>query len=58
MGLSIDEIVQRRPYNAAADFVDGSVARGFGNKVAFIDPERTLTYGVLQARSCQFARAL
>lgn len=58
MGMSIDEIVQRRPYNAAADFVDSSVARGFGGKVAFTDPERTLTYGELQARSCRFARAL
>src|SRR6185503_2952054 len=58
MGLSIDEIVQRRAYNAAADLVDGNVARGLGNKVAFTDPERTLTYGELQARSCRFARAL
>ena len=58
MGLPIDEIVQRRAYNAAADLVDGNVARGLGGKVAFTDPERTLTYGELQARSCQFARAL
>jgi 4-hydroxybenzoate-CoA ligase len=58
MGPSIDEIVLRRPYNAAADLVDGAVARGFGNKVLFTDPERTITYGELQARSCQFARAL
>jgi 4-hydroxybenzoate-CoA ligase len=58
MGLSIDEIVQRRPYNAAADFVDGNVARGRGSKVAFTDPERTLSYGELQARSCRFAHAL
>jgi 4-hydroxybenzoate-CoA ligase len=58
MGLSIDEIVQRRAYNAAADLVDGNVARGLGGKVAFTDPDRTLTYGALQGRSCQFARAL
>ena len=58
MGLPIDEIVQRRAYNAAADLIDGNVARGLGGKVAFTDPERTLTYGELQARSCQFARAL
>ncbi len=58
MGLSIDEIVQRRAYNAAADLVDGNVARGLGGKVAFTDPERTLTYGALQAQSCRFARAL
>ena len=58
MGLSINEIVQRRAYNAAADLVDGNVARGLGGKVAFTDPERTLTYGALQAQSCRFARAL
>ena len=58
MGLPIDEVVQRRAYNAAADLIDGNVARGLGGKVAFTDPERTLTYGELQARSCQFARAL
>jgi 4-hydroxybenzoate-CoA ligase len=58
MALSIDEIVQRRAYNAAADLVDGNVARGLGGKVAFTDPERSLTYGALQAGSCRFARAL
>ena len=58
MTVSIDEIVQRRPYNAAADLVDGNVARGLGGKVAFTDPERSLTYDALQAKSCQFARAL
>src|SRR4029079_1268646 len=57
MSLSIDEIVQRRAYNAAADLIDGNVARGLGGKIAFTDPERTLTYGALQARSCQFSRA-
>ena len=54
----LDEILQRRPYNAAADFVDANVARGLGAKVAFADPHRTLTYGELQARSVNFARAL
>lgn len=58
MALSIDEIVQRRPYNAAVDLVDGNVARGLGAKPAFIDPERTLSYAALAARSCQLARAL
>src|SRR5262249_36142200 len=38
-GPSIDEIVRRRQYNAAADFVDGNVARGLGDKVVFTDPE-------------------
>jgi 4-hydroxybenzoate-CoA ligase len=48
----------RRPYNAVTDFVDANVARGLGNKIAFIDPERSLTYGGLQARSISFANAL
>ncbi|MGC2714494.1 MAG: benzoate-CoA ligase family protein [Pseudolabrys sp.] len=48
----------RRPYNAVTDFVDANVARGLGNKIAFIDPERSLTYGDLQARSTRFANAL
>ncbi|HEV2957778.1 MAG TPA: benzoate-CoA ligase family protein, partial [Xanthobacteraceae bacterium] len=48
----------RRPYNAAAELVDGNVKRGLADKVAFIDPERTLTYGALQADSCRFARGL
>ena len=52
------EFSQRRPYNAVADFVDANVARGLGNKTAFIDPERSLTYGDLQARSVRFANAL
>ena len=48
----------RRPYNAVTDFVDANVARGLGNKIAFIDPERSLTYDGLQARSIRFANAL
>ena len=56
--LLTDDFSRRRPYNAASDFVDANVARGLGDKVAFIDPERSLTYGELQARSCHFARAL
>ena len=32
--------------------------QGRGNKVAFVDPERSLTYGELQARSIRFANAL
>jgi 4-hydroxybenzoate-CoA ligase len=54
----LDDLLQRRPYNAATDFVDANVARGFGGKVAFIDTERTLTYRELQARTFQFAAAL
>ena len=53
-----DEFSQRRPYNAATDFVDANVARGLGGKIVFLDPERSLTYGELQNRSFQFAAAL
>ncbi len=35
-------------YNAAVDFVDRNVAEGRGEKVAFIDPSRNLTYGELR----------
>jgi len=54
----LDDLLQRRPYNAVADFVDAPVARGFAEKIAFIDAERSLSYGELQARSCRFAAAL
>src|SRR5262245_44017705 len=54
----LDDLLQRRPYNAATDFVDANVARGLGEKIAFIDPGRTLTYGELQTHSFQFAAAL
>src|SRR5262245_34727757 len=54
----LEDLLQRRPYNAATDFVDANVARGRGDKVAFTDPERSLTYAQLQANSCRFAAAL
>ncbi|MEA2937003.1 MAG: 4-hydroxybenzoate-CoA ligase [Alphaproteobacteria bacterium] len=54
----LDDLLQRRPYNAAADFIDGNVARGLGGKIAFTDSERSLTYAGLQSRSFQFAAAL
>ena len=44
-----------RNYNAATDFVDRNIDEGRTNKAAFIDPERTLTYGQLQEASCQMA---
>jgi 4-hydroxybenzoate-CoA ligase len=53
-----EDFSQRRPYNAVTDFVDANVARGLGGKIAFIDPDGALTYGELQARTCQFAAAL
>ncbi len=37
-----------RDYNAAVDFVDRNVAEGRGDKTAFIDPFRNLTYAELR----------
>ena len=34
------------------------VARGLGEKIAFTDSDRSLTYGELQTRTCRFAAAL
>ena len=47
-----------REYNAAADFVDRNVEEGRAGKTAFIDPERSLTYGGLQHATCQMANLL
>jgi 4-hydroxybenzoate-CoA ligase len=54
----LEDVLQRRPYNAAVDFVDANVARGLGEKIAFTDSERSLTYAELHDRSCRFAMAL
>ena len=53
-----DDFNERRPYNAVSDFVDAHVARGRGDKLAFIEPDRSLTYAALQERSIRFAHAL
>jgi 4-hydroxybenzoate-CoA ligase len=53
-----DEFLRRRPYNAASDMIDANVGRGLADKVAFTDPDRAITYGELQSRTCQLARAL
>ncbi|HXF88202.1 MAG TPA: benzoate-CoA ligase family protein [Xanthobacteraceae bacterium] len=37
-----------RDYNAAVDFVDRNVAEGRGDKIAFIDPSRNISYGELR----------
>src|ERR1700687_3140196 len=59
MGIGLpDDFAARRPYNAVSDFIDVNVARGLGQKNAFIDPDRSLTYGDLQTRSVRFANAL
>ncbi|MCP1335868.1 benzoate-CoA ligase family protein [Futiania mangrovi] len=47
-----------RAYNAATDFLDRNVAEGLGDKIAFIDPERSVTYGALLGASCQVANLL
>jgi 4-hydroxybenzoate-CoA ligase len=54
----LEDFSRRRPYNAVTDFVDANVARGLGDKVAFVDTERSITYGELQFRTYQFAAAL
>ena len=54
----LEDFLQRRPYNAASDLIDAPVARGFVEKLAFVDAERSLTYGELQVRTCAFASAL
>jgi 4-hydroxybenzoate-CoA ligase len=54
----LDDLLQRRPYNAVTDLVDAHVACGRGGKIAFTDSDRSLTYAELQARTCRFAAAL
>ncbi|HXQ82599.1 MAG TPA: AMP-binding protein, partial [Xanthobacteraceae bacterium] len=54
----LEELLQRRPYNAVTDLIDAQVARGLGDKIAFVDFDRSLSYGELQARTCRFAAAL
>jgi 4-hydroxybenzoate-CoA ligase len=54
----LEDLLQRKPYNAAADFIDVPVAQGLGQKVAFIDADRSLTYDKLQEQTCRFAAAL
>ncbi|MCC6946639.1 MAG: benzoate-CoA ligase family protein [Bradyrhizobiaceae bacterium] len=53
-----EDFTQRRPYNAVSDFVDANVERGLGNKLAFSDGARKLTYGQLQENTFRFAGAL
>src|SRR5271166_1166027 len=56
--LMLEAILQRRPYNAATDFIDANIDRGLGNKIAFTDDRRSLTYGDLQDHTYRFASAL
>ncbi len=57
-GVALEDFTARRPYNAVSDFVDSHIALGRADKVAFVDPDRALTYGALQTRSQRFAHAL
>src|SRR5258706_4319944 len=54
----VEAALQRRAYNAVADFVDENVARGLGDKVALMDSTRSLTYAQLQELSYRFAAGL
>ncbi len=54
----LDELLQRRSYNAAVDLIDANVTRGLAGKIAFQDGTRALTYGELQNASQRFAAAL
>ena len=45
-------------YNAATDMVDRNVERGLGDKLAFVDPSRTLTYTQLQSACNRFTSLL
>ncbi|MGI9481349.1 MAG: benzoate-CoA ligase family protein [Hyphomicrobiales bacterium] len=47
-----------RKYNAACDFVDANVEKGNGEKAAFVDPDKSLTYGELQTASRKIANLL
>jgi len=45
-------------YNAVGDFIDRNVEKGFGNKPAFIDPQRSLSYQGLQSATNRMANVL
>ena len=47
-----------RDYNAAVDFVDRNVAEGRGDKTAFIDPSRNLTYAELREAAARIGPML
>ena len=39
----LEDLLQRRPYNAVTDLIDTPVERGLAGKTAFIDADRTLS---------------
>jgi 4-hydroxybenzoate-CoA ligase len=54
----LPDAVDTRAYNAAAELVDGAVARGFGDRVAFCDGGRSLTWTELREGTWRMAAAL
>jgi 4-hydroxybenzoate-CoA ligase len=54
----LEDLLVRRSFNAVTDLIDAQVARGLSEKIAFVDSDRALSYGELQAKSCAFAHAL
>ena len=56
--VSVQDFAERRPYNAATDFVDFNIAAGRSGKTAFSDGRRSLSYGELLTQSQRFAHGL
>jgi len=56
--VSVQDFADRRPYNAATDFVDANIAAGRSGKTAFSDGRRSLSYGELLTQSQRFAHGL
>jgi 4-hydroxybenzoate-CoA ligase len=56
--VSVQDFAERRPYNAATDFVDTNIASGRSGKTAFSDGRRSLSYGELLTQSQRFAHGL
>jgi 4-hydroxybenzoate-CoA ligase len=50
--------VSSQTYNAVTDLLDRNIDEGRGDKVAFIDRRRHVTYRQLQAESCRVAHLL
>jgi 4-hydroxybenzoate-CoA ligase len=46
------------PYNAVTELLDRNIKEGRGDKAAFIDRKRRLTYGELQVKTCRIAHLL
>jgi 4-hydroxybenzoate-CoA ligase len=51
-------MTQTTPYNAAADLLESNLGTGRGDKVAYIDPARSVTYARLDAEARQAANLM